>query len=98
MNAVRPQERRMVQVPGLVKLRSALTREGVGGSCDVMNDKVPANCAKIQITVLFPSMPEHTARINLALMLASPVNDGLFQFMVAIPSQDMLGGMFRYSL
>ena len=38
LNAVRFQERRMVQVPGLVKLRSALTREGVGGACDVMDD------------------------------------------------------------
>ena len=38
MKAVRLQERRMVQVPGLVKLRSALTRQGVGGACDVMDD------------------------------------------------------------
>jgi hypothetical protein len=28
-------------------LRSALTREGVGGACDVMDDLVPANRAKI---------------------------------------------------
>ena len=37
-NGFRPQERRMVQVPGLVKLRSALTREGVSGADDVMDD------------------------------------------------------------
>jgi hypothetical protein len=37
-NDFRHKERRMVQVPGLVKLRSALTREGVGGADDVMDD------------------------------------------------------------
>ena len=37
-NGFHLQERRMVQVPGLVKLRSALTREGIRGACDVMDD------------------------------------------------------------
>jgi hypothetical protein len=42
-----------------------------------MDDKVPAHRAKIQISVLVISVREHAARIDLALMLASPVDDGL---------------------
>ena len=74
----------MVQVPGLVKLRSAFTREGVGGACDVMDDLVPANRAKIQLSVFILGMREHTAREHLALAVARPIDDCFLELVMAV--------------
>ncbi len=74
----------MARFQALVKLRSALSREGIGGTLDVMNDLVPANRAKIQVNVFVFGMRDHAAREHLALAATGPINHCFLELMMAV--------------
>ncbi len=74
----------MARFQALVKLRSALSREGIGGTLDVMNDLVPANRAKIQVEVFVFGVREHAACEHLAPSVTGSIDYRLLELVVAV--------------